>query len=261
MASWFRSWHGAPTDNKWVLIAKRAGVTPGMVSSVFWALLDYASQEEERGSVRGFDVESYAAWAGYEESQVHDILIAMEGKGIIEDGRLAAWEERQPAREDDSAERTRQWRLRKLNGNGSNGNSSDVTHGDAERRTETHQSRVDKSRVEAAAVATAAEPAAAAAIQIDPEYARWVKHYQYKAGSLVPSPYHSDLIKEWMGEITYEGWEYVMKEAAVKGQAKNWSYIESIVKRIARDGLPMEAQVKAAAAPREIKGNLGALLQ
>lgn len=52
---WFRSWHGAPTDNKWLLIAKRAGVTPMMVSAVFWALLDYASQQEERGSVAGFD--------------------------------------------------------------------------------------------------------------------------------------------------------------------------------------------------------------
>lgn len=61
---WFRSWHGAPTDNKWLLIAKRAGVTPMMVSAVFWALLDYASQQEERGSVAGFDAETYAMWAG-----------------------------------------------------------------------------------------------------------------------------------------------------------------------------------------------------
>jgi len=103
--------------------------------------------------------------------------------------------------------------------------------------------------------------AAAAAIQIDPEYAKWVKHYQYKAGTLVPSPYHSDLIKEWMGAITYEGWEYVLVEAAKKGQAKNWKYIESIVNRIAKDGLPMETQVKQAAAPKELRGNLSALLQ
>lgn len=61
---WFRSWHGAPTDSKFLLIAKRAQVAPGMVSAVYWALLDYASQNEPRGSVEGFDTETYAEWAG-----------------------------------------------------------------------------------------------------------------------------------------------------------------------------------------------------
>ena len=34
MASWFRSWHGAPTDNKWLVIARRANVSAGVVSAV-----------------------------------------------------------------------------------------------------------------------------------------------------------------------------------------------------------------------------------
>ncbi len=108
---WFRSWHGAPTDNKWLLIAKRAGVTPMMVSAVFWALLDYASQQEERGSVAGFDAETYAMWAGCDETEVIAIVNAMRAKGVITDGeRLAAWEKRQPRREDDSSERVRRHR-------------------------------------------------------------------------------------------------------------------------------------------------------
>jgi hypothetical protein len=108
---WFRSWHGAPTDNKWLLIAKRAGVTPMMVSAVFWALLDYASQREERGSVAGFDAETYAMWAGCDETDVIAIVNAMRAKGVITDGEtLAAWEKRQPRREDDSSERVRRHR-------------------------------------------------------------------------------------------------------------------------------------------------------
>ena len=108
---WFRSWHGAPTDNKWLLIAKRAGVTPMMVSAVFWALLDYASQQEERGSVAGFDAETYAMWAGCDETDVIAIVNAMRAKGVITDGEtLAAWEKRQPRREDDSSERVRRHR-------------------------------------------------------------------------------------------------------------------------------------------------------
>ena len=110
---WFRSWHGAPTDNKWLLIAKRANVIPMMVSAVFWELLDYASQQEERGSVAGFDAETYAMWAGCEESDVIAILNAMRAKGVITDGEtLAAWEKRQPRREDDSIERVRRHRDR-----------------------------------------------------------------------------------------------------------------------------------------------------
>ena len=111
---WFRSWHGAPMDSKWIVVARRAGVTPGEVSAVFWALLDYASQQADRGSVAGFDAEIYAAWAGWDESTVVSILSAMRAKGVItDDDLLAAWEKRQPNREDSSAERVRRHRERK----------------------------------------------------------------------------------------------------------------------------------------------------
>ena len=103
-AKWFRSWHGAPTDAKWLVVAKRAQVAPGVVSAVFWALLDYASQSENRGSVDGFDIETYAAFTGWGESEITDVIAAMTSKGIITpDNRLAAWDKRQPKREDPSS--------------------------------------------------------------------------------------------------------------------------------------------------------------
>ena len=40
MTGWFRSWHGAPTDPKWLGIAKRAGVAPGFAVAIAWALMD-----------------------------------------------------------------------------------------------------------------------------------------------------------------------------------------------------------------------------
>lgn len=107
---WFRSWHGAPTDSKFLLIAKRAQVAPGMVSAVYWALLDYASQNEPRGSVEGFDTETYAEWAGWEEREVIAIIAALTNKGALVDGKIVAWEKRQPKREDDSRERVNRWR-------------------------------------------------------------------------------------------------------------------------------------------------------
>ena len=133
MTSWFRSWHGAPTDNKWLVIAKRANVAPGIVSAVAWALFDHASQADDRGSVEGFDTETYALWAGWCEADVIAVVDAMRAKGVIDaDDRLHAWDKRQPKREDDSAERVREFRKRQ------NAAKQDVTQCNAEKRTETN---------------------------------------------------------------------------------------------------------------------------
>ena len=109
---WFRSWHGAPTDPKWLVIAKRANVRPIDVSGFAWALLDHASQAENRGFVADFDFETYSALMGVEETESRSIYAAMEAKEIIVSGRIAKWEKRQPRREDSSAERMAKSRRR-----------------------------------------------------------------------------------------------------------------------------------------------------
>jgi len=135
---WFRSWHNAPTDPKWLVIAQRTrteGVTPGMVSAVAWALMDYASQNADRGSVDGFDAETYAAFTGWCEDQIEAIIEAMRGKGMITpDGRLAAWDKRQPKREDSSTERVRRHRETKRVTNALPDSDNDVTQSNAMKR-------------------------------------------------------------------------------------------------------------------------------
>jgi len=112
---WWRSWHGAPMDNKWPVIALRAGVKVGIVSAIAWALMDYASQHKERGSIDGFDTEVYAVYSGFTEDEIKSVIKAMEDKGIICDNHLTNWEKRQPQREDSSNERVTQWRDMKRN--------------------------------------------------------------------------------------------------------------------------------------------------
>lgn len=108
---WFRSWHGAPTDPKWLLIAKRSETQPGFVSAIVWALLDFASQNEsDRGCVDGFDVETYSTFSGFDENAINRVIECLKQKNIIVDGHLAAWESRQPKREDNSTERVRKHR-------------------------------------------------------------------------------------------------------------------------------------------------------
>jgi len=109
---WWRSWHGAPMDHKWSVIAARTGVKAGIVSAVAWALLDYASQNEDRGSVNGFDIETYSVFSGFSEEDISSVIHAMTDKGIIVDGRLANWEKRQPKSESE-IERNREYRKRK----------------------------------------------------------------------------------------------------------------------------------------------------
>jgi hypothetical protein len=74
MNQWWRSWHGAPTDPKWLAIAQRTQTNAGTVSAVVWALFDCASQAEDRGDLSSFDVESYAAFSGYEVALVAKII-------------------------------------------------------------------------------------------------------------------------------------------------------------------------------------------
>lgn len=113
MTSWFRSWHGAPTDPKWRTVAKRAGVRPGDVTALVWALLDRASQAAERGSIAGYDAEVLADALGYETQEVEAILSALHEKGVLENDKFVGWEKHQPQREDNSSERVRAYRDRK----------------------------------------------------------------------------------------------------------------------------------------------------
>lgn len=108
---WWRSWHGAPMDAKWLVISNRSGVKPGIVSAIAWELCDFASQNEERGSVKGFDVEVYAAFSGFLEDEINAVMKAMREKNFIDkDEFLTNWIKRQPAREDDSRERVNKFR-------------------------------------------------------------------------------------------------------------------------------------------------------
>jgi hypothetical protein len=110
---WFRSWHGAPTDPKWLGIARKAGVAPGIVAAVVWALLDRASQASERGSIAGYDADGLACFMGCEVEQIEQIIALMHDKGILAENLFTGWEKHQPKREDNSTDRVKEHRERK----------------------------------------------------------------------------------------------------------------------------------------------------
>lgn len=143
---WFRSYHGAPTDAKYLMLAKRAEVAPFEVAFVWWAFMDYASQNLPRGSIAGFDAEALSCFSGLEEEKIHLIKAVCREKGMIDaEGVLTAWQRRQPRREDDSSKRVKALRERqKVQDDSVTQCNADVTQCNA--RTE--QSRTEEIRTE-----------------------------------------------------------------------------------------------------------------
>ena len=133
--SWFRVHHGMVSDPKWPLIARRSGHNAGTVVAVWTALLDFASQNEERGSLRGFLPAVIDALYGYEDGTTEKILREMEQLGMIVDDVIVSWEKRQAAKTVEGskstamspAERSRLYRERKRASRNETTASRDVT--------------------------------------------------------------------------------------------------------------------------------------
>lgn len=139
---WFRSYHGAPTDPKWRMIGKRAGVRPGDVAAIFWALMDFASQNDPRGSIDGFDSEELAIAFDFEQVDIDKVIQVLKDKGLIivtsHNVTLAAWDKRQPKREDGTAaERQKKRRLNK--------NASETKNGENEKDENEENCGLDQS--------------------------------------------------------------------------------------------------------------------
>lgn len=111
---WFRWHHGSVTDPKFQLVAKKAGARPSDVISVWACLLEEASQSEDRGNPGSIDFESIDCLLGLDDGAARRIYDRMNERGLFsEDGRVEAWERRQPKREredDTAAERKRRQR-------------------------------------------------------------------------------------------------------------------------------------------------------
>ena len=111
--AWFRWYEGTASDAKFRLIARKAGQPVAYVVAVWAMILERASEAGERGRISGFDCEAADAMLDMPEGAACAIVEAMQAKGMIDAERVSKWNERQPRREDDSAERVREYRARK----------------------------------------------------------------------------------------------------------------------------------------------------
>lgn len=112
---WFRWHHGSVNDPKFGLVARKAAARVGDVIAVWALILEQASASAERGVFGAIDCEATDFLLGAEDGTTARILDAMQGRGLIDGGRVTRWEERQPKRErvdNTAAERKREQRER-----------------------------------------------------------------------------------------------------------------------------------------------------
>ncbi|MFK3738975.1 DUF3824 domain-containing protein [Massilia sp. TN1-12] len=130
---WFRWHHGSVNDPKFGLVAKKAGARVGDVITVWALVLETASANTERGQFDEIDCEATDFLLGADDGTTARILAAMQGRGLINEGKVTRWEDRQPKRErvdTTAAERKRAQRERERDSerdNGDDGSVDDVT--------------------------------------------------------------------------------------------------------------------------------------
>lgn len=144
---WFRWYHGSINDPKFRVIAKRADCTLERVIFVWAAILESASQNDERGQF-GIEVDELSIMLDCDEEDIEKILLVMSEKGIITENNVVAWERRQ-YEGDNSTQRVKRYRERqKANKNNGetqcNGNETLQKRDETERNApEQIQSRTD----------------------------------------------------------------------------------------------------------------------
>lgn len=149
---WFRWHHGSVTDPKFGVIAKKSGSRVSDVIAVWAFILESASANDARGVFGGVDVEAIEHLLGLDDGQATLIISAMESKGLIESGKVVAWEKRQPKRErenDNSTERSKAFRDKQRHATPCNATERQETPRGEEKREENKSSRATATRLPA----------------------------------------------------------------------------------------------------------------
>lgn len=108
---WFRWYHGTCSDPKLGSVARKVGATRERVIAVWAMILESASEAQDRGRFT-VDPDGIADCLNCDTASIAAIMEEMAARGMLSDGTVAAFESRNPPR-DDSAERVRRHRERK----------------------------------------------------------------------------------------------------------------------------------------------------
>lgn len=121
---WFRHYHGLCIDPKLHRVARSAKVSRGLVIAAWCAVLEAASEHDDRGYAGEVDDDTIAYMADVKIDVANRILGGLKRAGLIDaEGYVAAWDKRQRS-SDDVKTRVQRHRARKtkpLETNGTGG--------------------------------------------------------------------------------------------------------------------------------------------
>ena len=159
--NWFKVYHGITTDPKWRKLARKTGLPEGIIISVWIAVLEYASQQEERGSVQNFSCEDYDCCLGYEDGTCEKVFSVLSQRGLIIDNFVVNWDKRQSMQDVKRPPKTdaqRQAECRERKRQAAQEQEDDVTkcHEERDSVTECHEvtpirgeeNRIEENRIE-----------------------------------------------------------------------------------------------------------------
>lgn len=256
---WFRFYSEAIGDPKMRRIARSTKTAPATVVGVWAILLSIASDSPERGRLIMGSVPATADdisdLAGVETAAILDAMLDL--------GMLAAddilglyipnWDKRQYA-SDTSTPRVQAWRSKNKGKGGETLQQRSSNGGGNVSETDQKQIQKQSSSTAADYPDETLEEHLAHENPEDPvdtmpaaEFRRWTREYERTQALLVASDYEGEKVRDWWKRVPFEAWTYALEQAKDNRQTGRWSYIETILKRVEQDGLPVEKQVQKAA--------------
>lgn len=110
---WFKIHHGYSSDAKLALVAHKMQESRATINGIFIELLEYASKQEERGSLVGYNIEAGALAMGVSDKFMSDVIVTLRNVTLVTPEKVVNWDKYQSGADSTAAERQRRHREKK----------------------------------------------------------------------------------------------------------------------------------------------------
>lgn len=110
---WFKIHHGYSSDAKLALAAHKLQTPRATINGIFVELLEYASKQEERGSLVGYNIEAGALAMGVSDEFMRNVIVTLRNVTLVTDEKVVNWDRYQGGGDRTAAERQRRHRDKK----------------------------------------------------------------------------------------------------------------------------------------------------
>lgn len=110
---WFKIHHGYSSDAKLALAAHKLQAPRATINGIFLELLEYASKQEERGSLVGYNIEVGALAMGVTDEFMNNVIVTLRNVTLVTSEKVVNWDRYQGGADATAAERQRRHREKK----------------------------------------------------------------------------------------------------------------------------------------------------